>query len=57
MREIGAIKKRDGLPVTNSGREEVVVEKARSHALTAGEKAAMETVYRAVIAASKTLEE
>lgn len=56
VREIGAVKKRDGLPVTNSGREEEVIAKVRSYALDAAEKDAVEKAYRAIIQASKDLE-
>ena len=56
VREIGEVKKREGLPVTNAGREEVVISRIRSYALDAAEKDALERVYRAVIQASKELE-
>lgn len=56
VREIGAVKKRDGIPVTNSGREEEVIAKVRSYALDAAEKDAVEKAYRAIIQASKDLE-
>lgn len=56
VREIGAVKKRDGLPITNSGREEDVIAKVRSYALDAAEKDAVEKAYRAIIQASKDLE-
>ncbi|HAE88329.1 MAG TPA: chorismate mutase [Clostridiales bacterium] len=56
VKEIGAVKKRDGLPVTNSGREEEVIAKVRSYALDAAEKDAVEKAYRAIIQASKDLE-
>lgn len=57
VKEIGAVKKRAGLPVTNAGREEIVIQGVRSHAITEEEKNALEGVYRAVIAQSKRLEE
>ena len=56
VKEIGAVKKRDGLPVTNSGREEEVIAKVRTYALDAAEKDAVEKAYRAIIQASKDLE-
>ena len=56
VKEIGAVKKRDGLPVTNSGREEEVIAKVRSYALDAAEKDAVEKAYRAIIQASKDLD-
>ncbi len=56
VKEIGAVKKRDGLPITNSGREEEVIAKVRSYALDAAEKDAVEKAYRAIIQASKDLE-
>jgi len=56
VREIGEIKKRDGIPVTNAGREEVVIAQVRACALDTAEKGALEKVYRAVIQASKDLE-
>ena len=56
VKEIGAVKKRDGIPVTNASREEEVIAKVRSYALDAAEKDAVEKVYRAVIQASKDLE-
>lgn len=57
VKEIGAVKKRAGLPVTNAGREEIVIQGVRSHAITEEDKSALEGVYRAVIAQSKRLEE
>ena len=56
VKEIGAVKKRDGIPVTNAGREEVVIQGVRSCATDPAAKDALERVYRAVIEASKTLE-
>lgn len=56
VKEIGAVKKREGIPITNAGREEAVIAKVRSFALDSGEKDALESVYRAVIQASKDLE-
>ena len=56
VKEIGAVKKRDNLPITNAGREEEVIAKVRSFALDADEKDALEKVYRSVIQASKDLE-
>ena len=56
VKEIGSVKKRDGIPVTNAGREEVVIARARAATTDAAEKDALERVYRAVIAASKDLE-
>jgi len=56
VKEIGAVKKRDSLPITNAGREEEVIAKVRSIALDADEKDALETAYRAIITASKGLE-
>ncbi len=56
VKEIGAVKKRENLPITNAGREEEVIAKVRSFALDSAEKDALETAYRAIIAASKTLE-
>lgn len=56
VKEIGAVKKRDGLPITNAGREEEVIAKVRSFALEADEKDALEKAYRAIIQASKDLE-
>ena len=56
VREIGEIKKREGIPVTDGGREIAVIERARACTPSAEEKDALEIVYRAVIAASKSLE-
>ena len=56
VKEIGAVKKRDGIPITNAGREEAVIAGVRSRALDLAEKDALERVYRAVIQASKDLE-
>ena len=56
VKEIGAVKKRDGIPITNAGREEAVIAAVRSRALDLAEKDALERVYRAVIQASKDLE-
>ena len=56
VKEIGAVKKRDGMPITNAGREEIVIAGVRSRALDLAEKDALEKVYRAVIQASKDLE-
>ena len=56
VREIGEVKKKEGLPITNAGREEVVIERARSHAEIPSEKDALEKVYRAIIQAAKDLE-
>lgn len=56
VKEIGAVKKRDGIPVTNASREEEVIAKVRSYALDAAEKDAVEKAYRAIIQASKDLE-
>ena len=57
VKEIGEVKKKEGLPVTNAGREALVLEKVRAAAVNLEEKDALESVYRAVIAASKKLEE
>ena len=57
VKEIGAVKKRDGIPVTNTGREAVVVQRVRACATEVEEKDALERVYRAVIEASKNLEQ
>ena len=56
VRQIGDVKKRDGIPVTNTGREAVVIERVRAAAETEEEKGALEAVYRTVIAESKKLE-
>ena len=56
VKEIGEVKKRDGIPVTNEGREQEVIKNARAFALDAAEKDGVERVFRAIIAASKTLE-
>ena len=56
IKEIGAVKKRENLPITNAGREEEVISKVRSIALDPADKDALETAYRAIIAASKGLE-
>ena len=56
VKEIGAVKKREGLPVTNAGREEVVISRVRSCAIEEGDKNALEGVYRAIIAEAKKLE-
>jgi len=56
VKEIGAVKKRENLPITNVGREEEVISKVRSIALDPADKDALETAYRAIIAASKGLE-
>ena len=56
VREIGAVKKRDGIPVTNTGREEVVIQRVRSSATDDATKDALEKVYRTVIEQAKTLE-
>jgi len=56
VKEIGAVKKREGLPVTNAGREEVVIARVRSCALEEEEKNALEAVYRTIIAEAKKLE-
>ena len=56
VREIGAVKKRDGIPVTNEGREDAVIQKVRSAATKEEEKDALEAIYRKVIEESKNLE-
>ena len=56
VKQIGEIKKREGIPVTNTGREAVVIERARSASQDAGEKEALERIYRTVIEESKKLE-
>ena len=56
VKEIGAVKKRAGLPVTNAGREEIVIQGVRSHAITDADNDALEGVYRAIIAEAKKLE-
>ena len=56
VREIGEVKKRDGIPVTNAGREEVVIQKVRSATAVPEEKSALEAIYRKVIEESKNLE-
>lgn len=56
VKEIGAVKKRDGIPVTNAGREEIVIQGVRGCTTDPAAKDALERVYRAVIEASKTLE-
>ncbi|MBR5987690.1 MAG: chorismate mutase [Clostridia bacterium] len=56
VKEIGEVKKRDDLPITNASREEEVIAKVRSLALDPSEKDALETAYRAIISASKNLE-
>ena len=56
VKEIGAVKKRDAIPVTNTGREAVVIAQVRSHALDLAEKDALEQVFRTVIAEAKKLE-
>lgn len=56
VREIGEVKKREGLPITNAGREEAVIEKVRANAILPAEKDALESVYRTVIAEAKKLE-
>ena len=56
VREIGEVKKREGLPITNAGREEAVIEKVRANAILPAEKDALERVYRTVIAEAKKLE-
>ena len=56
VREIGEVKKREGLPITNAGREEVVIAQVRSCALDPAEKDAVEGVFRTIIAESKKLE-
>lgn len=56
VRHIGAVKKKEGLPVTNAGREAVVLEKVRAHAIAPEEKDALERIYRTVIEEAKKLE-
>ena len=56
VKEIGSVKKRDGIPVTSSGREEVVLERARAASTDPMEKDALEAIYRTVIAQAKKLE-
>ena len=56
VKEIGEVKKRESIPVTNTGREEVVIAQARACALDNAEKDALEAVFRTVIAESKKLE-
>jgi len=56
VKEIGEVKKRDGLPITNAGREEVVIAAVRACALDSAEKDALENVFRTVIAEAKKLE-
>lgn len=56
VREIGEVKKKAGIPVTNEGREAIVIEKVRANAMNAEEKDALEAIYRTVIAESKKLE-
>ena len=56
VKEIGAVKKRDGIPVTNVGREEVVIARARAASPVPEEKDALEAIYRTVIEQAKTLE-
>ena len=56
VKEIGAVKKKAGIPVTNAGREEAVIARARSASTLPEEKDALEAVYRTVIAEAKNLE-
>ena len=56
VKEIGSVKKRDGIPVTSAGREEVVIAQVRAATTDAAEKDALEAIYRTVIERSKTLE-
>ena len=56
VKEIGEVKKRENLPVTNTGREAVVIAEVRACALDSAEKDALEAVFRTVIAESKKLE-
>ena len=56
VKQIGEIKKREGIPVTNTGREGVVIEQVRAAAQDAGEKEALARIYRTVIEESKNLE-
>ena len=56
VKEIGEVKKRENIPVTNASREEVVVAQVRSCALDDAEKDALESVFRTVIAEAKKLE-
>ena len=57
VRGIGEVKKRDGIPITNEGREEAVIARVRSATSVEGEKNALEAIYRQVIAESKKLEQ
>ena len=56
VKEIGEVKKRENIPVTNTGREAVVIAQVRSCALDNAEKDALESVFRTVIAEAKKLE-
>ena len=56
VRGIGEVKKRDGIPITNAGREEVVIARVRSTSAVPEEKDALERIYRKVIEESKNLE-
>ena len=56
VREIGEVKKAQGLPVLNAAREAVVLEKVRAAASESQKKDALETIYRAVMEESKKLE-
>ena len=56
VRGIGEVKKRDGIPITNPGREEVVIARVRSNTAVPEEKDALERIYRKVIEESKNLE-
>ena len=56
VRGIGEIKKREGLPILNAGREEVVIQKVRANATATEEKDALEGIYRKVMEESKKLE-
>lgn len=56
VREIGAVKKEQGLPILNASREAVVLEKVRATAETEAEKDALAEVYKTIMIEAKKLE-
>jgi len=56
VKEIGEVKKAQGLPVLNAAREAIVLEKVRAAATEPQKKDALEAIYRAVMEESKKLE-
>jgi len=56
VRRIGDVKKREGLPVLNAAREQIVLEKVAGMVKNEEEKLALQRVYKEIMAAAKDLE-